>query len=118
MRARGPRDQRDADQAVPRGKPDRRSPIGAAGAVGLGEGLTANAALTTLNLNRNKIGAAGAVGLGEGLAANAALTELDLSSNEIGDASAVGLSEGLATNAALTTLDHGNLRNNQIDDVG
>jgi len=84
-------------------------------AAGLRHLLTANAALTTLDLRDNLIDNIVAVGLGEGLSTNSALTTLYLEKNLIGDAGAVGLGEGIAANAALTRL---NLGNNRIGDAG
>lgn len=81
----------------------------------LGEALSKNSSLISLNLSFNQISAAGVEGLVEILDKNGGLASLDLKNNEISNADVEILAKALVNNNTLLSLD---LSYNKISDEG
>ena len=89
--------------------------IDAEAALTVAEELSANPAVTSLNLWKNSIAAGGAKAVASALTANTALLELDVEGNKVGDLGARAFARALQSNRTLTKL---NLAKNDITDAG
>ena len=86
-----------------------------AGPRALARALTANCALTHLDLRNNRIGSAGIASLAEGLHQNTTLVAFDLRWNSAGPSGAHALEAALAHNRALLRL---MLQGNRVPEDG